>query len=72
MYMFFSDFWIFFNLTIPLRDFVKLKKFQKSEKNLKVGGWVKPQPGFLLILNIVFFCIVFFDVHVSKKNKKNG
>ena len=28
-----------------LRGFVKLKKFQKSEKNSEVGGWVKPQIG---------------------------
>ena len=50
-----------------LRGFVKLKQFQKSEKNSEVGGWVKPQLGF--IGNIVFFCVVFVVVHVSRKKK---
>ena len=53
-----------------LRGFVKLKKFQKSEKNAEVGGWVKLQLGFLFFLNMVFFCVVFLVVHVSQKLKK--
>ena len=48
-----------------LRGFVKLKKFQKSEKNSEMDGWVKPQLGLLFFGNIVFFCVVFFVVHVS-------
>ena len=49
------------------RGFVKLKKSQKSVKNSEVGGWVKPQLGF--IGNIVFFCVAFVVVHVSRKKK---
>ena len=53
-----------------LRDFVKFKKIQKSEKNSEVGGWVRPQLGRFLIFwgNIVFFVLFFVAVHVSKKN----
>ena len=35
--------------------FVKLKKIQKSEKNSKVGGWVKPKLEFLFSGGIFFF-----------------
>ena len=49
-------------LVYQVRNFVKLKKIRKSEKNTEVGGWVKPQLGF-------FFCVVFFVVHVLKKKK---
>ena len=52
------------------RCFVKLKNFQKSEKNSEVGGWVKPQLGFLFLGEILcFVCVVYFVVHVSKKKK---
>ena len=46
-----------------IRGFVKLKKFQKSEKNPEVGGWVKPQLGFNFFLEMLcflcFLCVVF-------------
>ena len=32
-----------------LRDFVKLKKIQQSEKNSEVGGWVQPQLKFCFL-----------------------
>ena len=54
--------------------FVKLKKIQKSEKNSKVGGWVKPKLEFLFsggIFFFFFFCVVFMFPNVSKKNIKN-
>ena len=42
-----------------LRGFVKLEKIQKFEKNSEVGGWVKPQLGFVFFLKIpVFLCIM--------------
>ena len=58
----------------PLRGFVKLKNFQKSEKNLEVGGWVKPQlelfffwgGGGIYWVFFVFLCCF----HVKKKRKK--
>ena len=38
-----------------IMGFVKMKKFQKSEKNeKKVGGWVKPQ--------LECFFVLFFDI----------
>ena len=44
---------------IHISGFVKLKKFQKSEKNSEVGGWVKPQLGFLFFLILCFFVFFF-------------
>ena len=50
-----------------LRGFVKLKKFQKSEKKW-VGGWVDQAPTRTFFLEMVcFFVLFFFVVHVSKK-----
>ena len=54
--------------------FVKLKKFQKSEKNWEVGGWVKPQVGFLIFFgNSVFLCVFFVLILCFQMfKKKNG
>ena len=56
-----------------VRGFVKLKKKPKSEKNLEVGGWVRPQLGFLFFGDIlcffVWFYVVFMFPNVSKKIK---
>ena len=53
-----------------LRGFVKLKKFQKFEKNSEVGGWVKPQLGFFFVEILCFLC-VFFCVFSCFKMIKN-
>ena len=52
-----------------IRGFVKLKKIQKSEKNSEVGGWVKPQLGFLFFGGF-FFCVFFVLFSCSKCFKK--
>ena len=45
------------------------KKIQTSDKKLG-SGWIKPQPGFVLFLEILcFFVLFFFAVHVFKKKK---
>ena len=45
-------------MCFTLRSFVKLKKIKKSEKNSKVGGWVKPQlESFFFFWNVVFLCV---------------
>ena len=53
---------------IVLRGFVKLIFFFKSDRNSEVGGWVKPQLGFLFFGEIL--CGFFFVVNVSKINTK--
>ena len=53
-----------------LSGFVKLKKFQKSEKNSEVGGWVKPQLGLLFFLEILCFRVFSVVFMLQKKNKK--
>ena len=61
---------IFSMLTLfPLRGFVKLKKFQKSEKKLG-SRWVGQAPTriFFFLKYSVFLCC-FFVVHVSKLDK---
>ena len=60
---------------LQFRGYIKLNKFQKSEKNSEMGGWVKPQVGFSFFFgNVLFLCVFFvillFVVHVSKKNIK--
>ena len=57
--------------------FVKLKKIQKSEKNSEVGGWVKPQLGFLFFWEILCFFVFFvlfscFKMFKKKKKLDNG
>ena len=46
-----------------------LEKFQKSEKNSEVGGWVKPQLGFLFLQYCVF-CAAFSLYMFQKKMDK--
>ena len=62
----------FFQLEIIIdvfvRGFVRLKKIKKSEKNSEVGQ--APTRICLFLGNLVF--LVFFTVHVCKKNEKNG
>ena len=60
-------------LPIWLRGFVKLKKFQKSEKNSKVSGWVKPQLGFFFFLEMLCFFVsfvLFLLFYIFQKKKK--
>ena len=56
-----------------VKGFVKLNKFQKSEKNSEVGGWVKPQLGFLFFFgNSVFFVLLFLLYMFQRKKKWVG
>ena len=48
-HLFVSTYFAFASPLSLLRGFAKLQKFQKSEKNSEVGGWIKPQLGFLII-----------------------
>ena len=59
--------------TGQLRGFFKLKKFQKSEKNSEVGGWVKPQLGIFFFFQNVVFCVFcgLFLLYMFPKKMKN-
>ena len=46
-----------------IRGFVKLKKIKKSDKNSKVGGWVKSQLGFFFLEMLCFSWL-----YILKKN----
>ena len=52
-----------------LRGLVNLKKGNKSEKNSKVGGWIKPQLGFFCVWPIQFFLgfILFYQLDKTPK-----
>ena len=53
------------------RGVVKLNFFQKSEKNSEVGGWVKPQLGFLFFGEMLcFLCCFCRCTCFQKKFKK--
>ena len=52
-----------------IRGFVKLKKFQKSEKNSEVGGWVKPQLGSPFFWGMLCFLCRFYFPKCFKKKK---
>ena len=55
------------------KGFCQVKKIQKSEKNSEVGGWVKPQLGFVLFFgNLVFFCVVVLLYMFQKKKMNRG
>ena len=48
-----------------LRDFVKLNKIKKSEKNAEVGGWVKHQLGFFFFGEILCFLCCFLLLYMG-------
>ena len=50
--------------SVIVKGFCRVKKIQLSEKSSEVGGWVKPQLGFFLGGNFVFFVLYFVVVHV--------
>ena len=51
----------------PCKGFCLGKKKSKNpRKNSEVGGWVKPQLGFVFVFgNFVFFVLFFVVEHVS-------
>ena len=54
------------------KEFCQVKKIQKSEKDLEVGGWVKPQLGFIVFFgNLVFLCC-FLLMYMFKKKIEYG
>ena len=63
-------FYFAFIINVLVRGFIKLKKIKNSEKNLEVGGWVKPQLGFSFFGEILCFFFFFFFLHVSKTKLK--
>ena len=54
-----------------LRGFCQVKKIQKSVKNSEVGGWVKPQLGFLFSFGNFVFFVLFSCLQMFPKKIRN-